>query len=138
MSERPRVVTVIGWFWRVGGIIGLVLALPLALWGQGLFGEYWADFLLRISPTALFLWMLLSSLLCVLFGNGILKGRGWARTLALGYGVLATLIAGLLYRGNPLYWLNLIVDVVFTAIMWFFLYRPEATSFFKVEGSVVG
>jgi hypothetical protein len=133
MKERPTAVTVIGWFWRVGGVIGMVVALPFALWGQDLFGEYWADALLRLSTTVLFLWAFFSSLLCLLFGNGILKGQNWARILALAYCVVATLIAAVLYEGNPLYWINLIGDAAFTLIMWFFLYRPYPTAFFRGE-----
>jgi hypothetical protein len=38
-----------------------------------------------------------------------------------------------LYKANSLYWINLIGDLAFTVVMWFFLYRPEATEFFKGE-----
>lgn len=138
MTERPTAVTVIGWFWRVGGVIGMVVALPFALWGQDLFGVYWADLPLRLSPTVLFLWMFLWSFVCLLCGNGILKGQEWARAVTLAYCVFATLIAALVYQGHPLYWINLIGDMAFTVIMWFFLYRPEATAFFKEEESQAG
>ena len=133
MKERPTAVTVIGWFWRVGGVLGMVFALPLALWGKDLYGQYWVDALSRLSPMVLFLWGFFSSLLCLLSGNGILKGKNWARVLALAYCVFGTLVAALIYQGKPFYWLVLIGDVVFTVIMWFFLYRPHATAFFKGE-----
>lgn len=136
MTNRPTAVPVIGWFWRVGGILGMVVALPLALRGQDLFGQYWANTLLGLSPTVLFLWMFLSSLLCLLFGNGILKGRNWARLLALAYCVAATLIAAVMYQKYPLYWLNLIGNLAFTGIMWFFLYRPHVTAFFEAGGAM--
>jgi hypothetical protein len=131
MTKRPTAVTVIGWLWRVGGILGMILALPFALWGQDLFGDYWTGTLLRLSPTFLFLWGFFSSLLCLLFGNGILKGRDWARVLALAYCVLATLIAAVMYQAQPFYWFNLIGDLAFTVIMWFFLYRPHSSAFFR-------
>jgi len=89
MTKRPKAVTVIGWFLRVGGIIGMIWALPFALWGQDLYGDYWVDALRRLSPTVLFLWAFSSSLLCLLFGNGILKGQNWARILTLAYCVFA-------------------------------------------------
>jgi hypothetical protein len=111
----------------------MIFALPLALWGRELFGEYWTDTLLQLSPTVLFLWAFFSSFLCLLFGNGILNGRNWARNLALAYCVVATLIAAAMYQGHPLYWLNLIGDLAFTVIMWFFLYRPHVTAFFVGE-----
>ena len=133
MTKRPTAVTVIGWYWRVGGVLGMVFSLPFALWGQDLFGQYWVDALLRLSSTVLFLVAFLSSLLCLLCGNGILKGQNWARILALAYCLVGTLIAAVMYQGHLLYWFNLIGDLAFTVIMWFFLYRPHATTFFQGE-----
>ena len=130
MTKRPTAVTVIGWFWRVGGVVGMILALPFALWGPDLWGQYWPDALLQLSSTVLFLWAFVSSLLCLLFGSGILKGQNGARILALAYCVVATLIAAVMYQGNALYWINLVGDLVFTVTMWFFLYRPQANAFF--------
>jgi len=131
MNKRPTAVTVIGWFWRVGGVVGMVLALPLAIWYQDLFGKYAVEAALRLSSTVLFLWMFFSSLLCLLCGNGILKGQSWARILALAYCVVATIIAAVMYQGHALYWFNLIGNLAFLVIMWFFLYRPTATAFFR-------
>jgi len=111
----------------------MVFALPFALWGKDLYGQYWVDALLRFGVPALFLITFFSSLLCLLFGNGILKGQNWARILALAYCVVSTLIAAVIYQGKPLYWLVLIGDLAFTVIMWFFLYPPAVTAFFKGE-----
>ena len=111
----------------------MALALPFALWGKDLFGQYWTDALLRLNSSILFLWCFVSSLICLLFGNGILKGRNWARHLAVAYCVVATLIAAGLYTDHPFYWLNLLGDMAFTVIMWFFLCRPHANEFFKGE-----
>jgi hypothetical protein len=131
MVIRPKAVTVIGWLWRVCGVIGMVVALPFARWGKYLFGDYWADFLLRLNPTVLFLWAFCSSLLCLLVGNGILKGQKWARTLALAYCVVGTLIAALLFIDDFIFWFNLSGDLAFTAVMWFYLYRPHVTTYFQ-------
>ncbi len=111
----------------------MVFALPLTIWGEDLFGQYWANALLGLNPRVLFLIMFVSSLLCLLFGNGILKGQNWARILALVYCVVATLIAAVIPQAYPLYWFNLIGNLVFTGIMWFFIYRPDATAFFEGE-----
>ena len=111
----------------------MVFALPYAIWGQDLFSQYWPNALVGISPTVLFLWTFSSSLLCLLCGNGILKGQNWARILALAYCLVGTLIVAVMYQGHPLYWFNLIGDLAFTVIMWFFLFRPNATAFFKGE-----
>jgi hypothetical protein len=47
--------------------------------------------------------------------------------------VVATVIAAVTYQGHPLFWFNLLGNLAFTVIMWFFLYRPHATAFFKGE-----
>lgn len=112
----------------------MVFALPLAIWYQDLFGRYAVEAAQNLSTTVLFLWMFFASLLCLFCGNGILKGRNWARILVLVYCVGATLIAAMLYQGHPLYWINLVGDILFTVVMWFFLYRPPVTAFFR--GSV--
>ena len=137
-KERPTAVSVIGWFWRVAGAIGMIAAIPYALWGQDIFVEYWADALLRLSPTFLFFWAFLSSLLGFLMGNGILKGKDWARKMAVGYCLAATMIGAVFYKANFVYWVNLIGNLVFTAVMWFFLYRPKATAFFRGEEPLAG
>jgi hypothetical protein len=111
----------------------MVIALPFALWGQNLFRDVWVDWLLNLSPTVLFLWTFSSSLLCLLCGNGLLKGQNWARFLAVAYCVFGTLIAAMMYKNHPLYWITLIGDVAFTAIMALFLYRPAANAFFRGE-----
>jgi hypothetical protein len=82
--------------------------------------------------------MFFASLFCLLVGNGLLKGRDWARILAVAYCVVATVMVAVVYRGHSLYWVNLIGDLAFTVIIWFFLYRPEATAFFKREVPLEG
>ena len=111
----------------------MVLALPLAIWYQDLFGKYAVEGVQRLGTTVLFLWMFFSSLLGLLCGNGILKGQSWARILALAYCVVATLIGAVFYQGHPLNWSSITANVVFTVIMGFFLYRPDATAFFQGE-----
>ena len=109
----------------------MVLALPLALWGKDLFGQYWIDPYLPLPSSVLFLLAFLISLLCLLVGNRILKGRNSARVFGLFYCIVGTWIAALVYQGHPLYWMNLIGNLAFIVIMWFFLYRPDATAFFR-------
>ena len=111
----------------------MVFALPIALWGKDLYGQYWVDALLRFGVTVLFLLLFISNFLCLLLGNGILKGQNWARILALAYCFVGTLFAAVIYQGKPLYWLVLIGDLAFTLVMWFFLFRPHVTAHFKGE-----
>ncbi len=113
----------------------MVVALPFSLWGQRFFGQYWADAVLRLGPTALFLWTFLSSLLCLVFGKGILKGRNWARMMSLAYCLAAILVTGVLYKGHPLLWPNLILNLGFTAVMGYFLFRPSSNAFFEKDGA---
>lgn len=110
----------------------MVVALPFSLWGHEHFGEFWPNAYLQFPTSFLFLLMFGASLLCLLAGIGILKGQDWARILALAYCVIATLLVAVTYRGHPLYWFNLIGDMAFTVIMWFFLYRPHVSAFFEV------
>lgn len=131
MTERPTSVTFFGWFFRLGGIVGMVFALPFALWGQELLGEHWADSLHRVSPTVLFLYTFLSSLLGLLIGNGILKGKAGARTLALAYCVFAMLVAAVFYKKTELFWANLVGNLLFTAVLGFYLFLPKASGFFR-------
>ena len=133
MTERPTSVTFFGWFFRLGGIVGMVFALPFALWGRELLGEYWAESLHRVSPAILFLYTFLSSLLGLLIGNGILRGKAAARTLALAYCIFAMLMAAAFYEKTQLFWVNLVGNVLFTAVLAFYLFLPQASGFFKAE-----
>lgn len=87
----------------------------------------------------LFLYGLISSLLFFVCGNGLLKGRNWARVLGVGFCFAAMLIALVGYEWTPDFWINLIADLIFTVIVWFFLFLPASNAFFKEnEGSLQG
>ena len=130
-KQSPTSVRVIGWFWRAGGIAGMIFALPLALKGKEWWGSYWADPIRSLSPTVLFVWAFLASLICLVLGNGILKGRDWARVSILAYCAASTLIGVAAYQHHPFIWFNAIANLTFTGFMGFFLYRSDSTAFFK-------
>jgi len=136
--RRPTAVTMFGWFFKAGGALGMVLALPLAIWGRDLFVDYWAEPLQRLNSLSLFLWYFISSLLGMLLGHGILKGLTWARTLALAYCVVATVIGFLGYSDPQLARIGLISNLVFMAVMGFFLFFPPAAAFLRQEEQPVG
>ena len=136
-KQRPASVKVIGWFWRVGGIAGMVFALPLALMGGEWWGSYWADSIRTLSPGVLFVWAFLASLICLLMGNGILRGRNWARVSILAYCAASTLIGIAIYRHHPIIWFNAIANLAFTGAMGFFLYRSDSTAFFQGDLEVL-
>ncbi len=133
MTNRPTAVTAIGWFWKVGGVVGMVCALPIALWGKAWLERYWSDFLLGLNPFLIFLVCFLSSLLCFLTGNALLKGQNWARPFVVAYCVVATLLGLIWYQDHPTRWINLIVNLIFTVIMWLFLYLPPVAAYFKTN-----
>ena len=133
MTNRPTAVTVIGWFWKAGGVIGMVSSLPIALWGRGWFQAYWSDFLLGLSPSLLFFVFFLSSLLCFISGNGLLNGQNWARALILVYCVVAAFLSLIWYQDHPNRWISFIGNLIFTVIMWLFLYLPPVAAFFRPE-----
>ena len=133
MTERPTAVTVFGWFWRVGGIMGMIFAWPLAIRGREWLGDLATGPFWQLPPILLFLYCFLASLLGLVLGNGLLKGRNWSRVLALAYCFVAILLSFGWYEKTPLFWFNLLVNLVFTLVMWFFLFRPHVTAHFKGE-----
>lgn len=133
MTKRPTAITVIGWYWRVGGILGIGLSLPLALWGAELFEELYPGIYMGLPKAVIFVWAFLGSLLSLLCGNGILKGRNWGRVLALILCVLGTLVPLIVWPKHPMFWFHLVSNAGFTAIMGFFLFRPGATWYFRGE-----
>jgi hypothetical protein len=137
MTKRPRAVTVIGWFWRVGGILGLISALPFAFLGMEWFGDLASGPFWQLPPSLLFLYGLFVSLVFLVCGNGLLKGRNWSRVLGLATCIVTILIGLVWYEKTLLFWFNLIWDAGLTGIMWFFLYRPHATAFFRGEAPLV-
>jgi len=135
MTERPTAVTVFGWFWRAGGILGMIVAWPLALRGPEWIGDIAKGPFWQLPPILLFLYAFLTSLLCFVCGNGLLKGRNWSRVLALVYCFGAILISFVWYEKTPLFWVSLFFNLAFTMIMWFYLFRPESKAFFaEAEG----
>lgn len=132
MTSRPRAVTVVGWLFRVGGIVGMVFAIPYALWGPEWFGGHirGADRFWVLPPLLIFLVAFLSSLVFLVCGNGILEGRNWSRVLAVAVCVVATLSPFLLYENQPLLWFNGAGNLACALALWFYLFRPEAGAFF--------
>jgi hypothetical protein len=51
--------------------------------------------------------------------------------------IVATLIGLVWYEKTPFFWFNLVWNVGITGVMWFYLYRPHATAFFRGEAPLV-
>ena len=133
MTDRPTALSVVGWYAKGAGILGMIAALPYSLFGPDLLGDYWSGPLLRFGPVSLFIVTFLSSLACVLFGQGLLEGRSWARVAALIYCVVGTLTGAVVLWGHPLFAFNAITSVIFTAFLWFLLYKPEVSDYLGRE-----
>jgi len=130
MTERPTAVTVIGWYLRVGGVVGMVLSIPLAIVGPELWGDFYPDAWLELPSSVQGFIGFVASLFCLLSGNGILRGQNWGRTLALIICGMSTL-AAVGHRSHPFYWFNLIGNLAFILMFWFFLFRSQSSAFFK-------
>jgi hypothetical protein len=133
MPKRPTAVSVFGWFWFGGGILAMLLSWPLARHGQEWYGDLAPGPFWDFPVLFVFFYCFLVSILCVVIGAGLLKGRNWSRFLALGYCFLALFMAFMWFDVSPLLLLNFFVDLAFTLIMWFFLFRPAANAFFRRE-----
>lgn len=129
--KRPAAVTFFGWFWTVGGLLGMVASWPLAQDGADWVGSFSPGPFWQMPSTFVFLYSFFASLIGLLFGNGLLRGRNWSRFLAVGYGLAGALISFMWWETTPLFWLNLFGNLAFTGVMWFFLFRPEAEAYFN-------
>ncbi len=97
--------TVIGWYWKAGGVLGMIVALPYSLAGPDLLGDYWGRALRVLGSPSVFGMAFVASFVCYLFGKGILTGRTWARVSALIYCVVSTVVGtavwARIYPGDP-------------------------------------
>jgi hypothetical protein len=130
MVKRPTAVSVFGWFWLVGGIVAIALSWPLAHHGKQWFGDAAPGPFWDFPVLFLFLYCFLVSCLCVVIGAGLLKGRNWARFLAMGYCFVALFMAFMWFDASALVFLNFFTDLAFTVIMGLYLFGPKAGAFF--------
>ncbi len=124
MIKRPTSITVIAWFFIVTSFISPVTtvidmknpavqsimhqsALPVALQYAMIFG---------------------ASLVNLVCGFFLLKGKNWSRQLYLAYGVISLIIS---FVTSPLGGTIFIPSIVFMAVIAFFLYRQNANAYFS-------
>jgi hypothetical protein len=111
MSKRPVTVTIIGWLLVVVGAVGVALL----LW--------------QVKPSQLFqnenVWIFLVRLLAVVCGIFMLRGSNWARWLSLAWIALHVGIAFFdsLRQG--------VGHSVILLLVAYFLFRPEASTYFR-------
>lgn len=113
MTNRPLSVTIIAWVYIVVGAVG--------------FTYHLSDF--RAGAASEFLWIELVRLLAVVAGVYLLRGRDWARWLALawiGFHVILSAFHSLQ---------QLAIHALFCAILAYFLLRPAAARYFRPAGT---
>lgn len=113
MSPRPLSVTLVGWLFVAAGVVGLVY--------HG--GEF------RTLRPVDFALVCFVRLLGVVGGAFLLRGRGWARWLLVGW--LAYHVALSLAHGPAQLATHAVLLVVITAV----LFRPAATAYFRAAGA---
>jgi hypothetical protein len=111
MSKRPRSVTLIGWVFIAAGVIG--------------FSYHVAKFKAHDPFNSDGIWVCAVRLLAIVAGAFMLQGWNWARWLSILW------IAGhtILSVFHPLS--ELIMHSVLLAVFAFFLFRPQASAYFR-------
>jgi hypothetical protein len=111
-ADRPRSITIIGWYLIIATIFGL----GLFFWAFQNHPELQMKSL--ITPTRIAL-LICGSVLSIVCGANILNGRNWARVLYLGWSAATILFQFKLF--------NLVIFLV----IFFLLVTEEANRFFK-------
>lgn len=122
MNARPTSVTIIAWILIALGVFGLV-SVPLNM------GNPMARELLSASPLSYEMHMTISaisSLVSIVCGYFILKGRDWARVLYIAVNAVGILVALLTSPMKS----PVLISVVLLGVIAFFLFRGPANAFF--------
>lgn len=111
MNKRPRTVTVIGCVFVAVGVIGV------------------AYHLTEFNPQQPFqydlLWVYFLRLMAILLGVFMLRGNNWARWLALAWMAYHVVFSGLHSLSGG------VVHGLLLVVIAYFLFRPEATKYFR-------
>ena len=111
MKERPLSITIIGWLFVAAGVIGLAC--------------HATEFKARRPFEYDAVWVCLVRLLAILCGVFMLRGSNWARWLLvvwMGYHIVLSALH------SPL---QLIVHSLLFAVILYFLFRPQASAYFR-------
>ncbi|HET9528332.1 MAG TPA: hypothetical protein VFO99_19305 [Pyrinomonadaceae bacterium] len=118
MKARPLSVTIISWLFMVFGSVALLSGLlPLT-------GANTAQLIAEFKTH----WMVhLSRLLQIAGGLFMLHGHNWARWLIVAW-IVFHIVIGALHG-----WLQLLIHVVIFSVILFFLFRRNASEYFRPE-----
>lgn len=125
--QRPTSLTIIGWLLIVFGVWGVIgqLALPYLPGAQ----EALAGSPLPASAHMAF--GIVSALVSVVCGYGILKGLNWSRYLYMGFSALGIVFAFVTTPSAAV----MVLSLAILALVAFFLFRAPANAWFT-QGAV--
>jgi hypothetical protein len=123
MNNRPTSVTVIAWFLIASALITAVTS--LLTFKDPAVQEIMA---LSVMPIPLQYAFLIAGLAIQLVSSiAMLKAQNWGRFLYAGWGAIGLLIG---FATSPVKF-TMIPGAIFYAVVVFFLFRPNATAYFK-------
>ena len=111
MNQRPLAVTIIGCVYILIGAIG--------------FAYHFTEFNGQHPFQDHFVWVELVRLIAIVCGVYMLRGRNWARWLALVW--IASHVVLSAFHALP----ELAIHILFCAILAYFLLRPTASRYFR-------
>ena len=114
MKKRPRSITIISWLFLAAGIIGLAY--------------HATEFKVRRPFENDAVWVCFVRFLAILCGVFMLRGSNWARWLLAGWMGYHILLSAL---HSPL---QLVVHGLLFAVIFYFLFRPTASAYFRSSG----
>lgn len=117
MTKRPLSVTIISCIYIAAGVIGLAYHL--------------SDFKTQHPFQSEVLWVSLIRLLAVVSGVFMLRGSNWARWLAMAWIAYHVVIGA--WHSLP----QLLLHALFFVLFAFFLFRPQATDYFRTRETEV-
>jgi hypothetical protein len=111
MNKRFLPITIISWVYVAVGVVGFVHHAR----------ESNAQAVHQLEG----IWVMLLSLLAIAAGVYMLRGRNWARWLAIAWMAIHVVVGG--FHSLE----QCVIHLVLLALFAYFLFRPEATAYFR-------
>lgn len=115
MNKRPLSVTVIGWVYLVMGIVG--------------FAYHFTSLRVKHQFQSDILWVELIFLLAIVSGAYMLRGRNWARWLAIAWMAFHVVLS--IFHTLS----ELAIHSLLCAVLAWFLFRAAASRYFRASGA---
>lgn len=126
MEKRPLSLTIIGWFLILGGLFGAYSALTMGSNEVALRMMEDSGMSLRFQQAL----AVIGAAVALVSAYGIFKGLPWSRVLYVGWSVVALAIG---LATSPFKGI-MMLSVLFLVVIAYFLFRPEADSWFAARG----